>query len=111
VDKRKVLNTNRIWIFSKVFKKSSNIKFHKIRPVGAELFHPDRQTNGRNMTRHATTFLSTSDAICHSQLHIKESETGGTCSKHVKGEKRFQCRNRKPWFGETTWKAYVQIGG
>jgi len=63
----------------------------KIGPLGAKLFHPDRQTNG-----HDTTFLSTSYAICHSQLHIKENETDGTCSKHVIGEKCFQCRNRKP---------------
>ena len=28
-----------------IFKKSLNIKFHKIRSVGAELFHADRQTD------------------------------------------------------------------
>ena len=27
-----------------IFEKYSNIKFHEIRPVGAELFHADKQT-------------------------------------------------------------------
>ena len=30
-----------------IFEKSTNIIFIKIRPVGAELFHADRQTDGR----------------------------------------------------------------
>jgi hypothetical protein len=30
-----------------IFKKYSNIKFHEIRPVGVEMFHVDRQTDGR----------------------------------------------------------------
>ena len=32
--------------FSTNFQKSSNIKFHKSWPVGAQLFHADRQTDG-----------------------------------------------------------------
>jgi len=33
-----------------VFEKYSNIKFIKIRPVGAELFHADRQTDRQTIT-------------------------------------------------------------
>ena len=32
----------------RVFEKCSNIKFHKIHPVGAELFHEDGRTDGRH---------------------------------------------------------------
>jgi len=28
-----------------IFEKSSNVKFHNIRPMGVELFHADRRTD------------------------------------------------------------------
>ena len=39
------LNLNFLYMFSKNFQMSS---FTKIRPVGAELFHADRRTDGHN---------------------------------------------------------------
>jgi len=36
---------NENWIFFKYFRKM--LKLIKLRPVGAQLFHPDRRTNGR----------------------------------------------------------------
>jgi hypothetical protein len=35
------------WIFSQIFEKYLNIKFHKILPVRAEFFRVERRTNGR----------------------------------------------------------------
>jgi len=40
-----------------IFEKYSNIEFHKIRPVGTELFHADRQTDRQDMTNLTVTFL------------------------------------------------------
>jgi hypothetical protein len=109
VEKQQVLHINQTWIFSTDFQKNPQISNP---PSGSResscFIRTDRRTD---MAWHDTTFLSTSYAICHSQLHIKENATDGTCSKHVRSEKRFQCRNRKPWIGETNWKACVQIGG
>jgi hypothetical protein len=42
-----LLDFNQTWIFWIIFEKSSNIKFHEICPVGAELFHADEQRDGR----------------------------------------------------------------
>ena len=42
-----------------VFEKAQTSNFIKIRPVGAELFHADRQTNGRtDMTNLTVSFRS-----------------------------------------------------
>jgi len=35
---------NEIWILSAYFRRITHIKFHKIRSLGAEIFHPDRPT-------------------------------------------------------------------
>jgi hypothetical protein len=42
-----------------IFEKCSNIKFYKIRSVGAELFHVDRQMDGRtDMTKLIVAFYN-----------------------------------------------------
>jgi len=42
-----------------IFEKSSNAKFHDIRPVEAELFHPDRRTD---MTKPIVAFRNCKSA-------------------------------------------------
>jgi len=40
-----------------IFEKFSNNKFHEIHPVGAEMFHTDRRTDGRTaMTKLTVAF-------------------------------------------------------
>jgi hypothetical protein len=54
---------NETYIFSTVFRKIWNTKFNKIRPVGAELFHTDRQTDGRmDMTKLMVAFRNFTNA-------------------------------------------------
>jgi hypothetical protein len=59
---------NKTSIFSTDFqKKNPQISnFMKICPVGAELFHPERQTNGHDMTRHISFHV-----LCNPSLTIK----------------------------------------
>ena len=52
------LNEN--WIFRKIFENPQISDFIKIRPVGAELFHADRPTEGwTGMTKKITAFFFT----------------------------------------------------
>jgi hypothetical protein len=49
-------NLKLIWIFLTVFRKIFKLNFTKIHPVGYELFHVDRRTNGRTWRNYPSFF-------------------------------------------------------
>ena len=54
---------NETWIFSTDFRKNQISNFIKIRPLGADLFHSDRETDGR--TDEQTDMRKQIDAFCN----------------------------------------------
>jgi hypothetical protein len=68
---------NENWIFSTDFEKGSNIKFHLIRSVGAELFHTDRLTD---MTRLTVAFHNFANAPKNNFQHVTKSKGKRDCT-------------------------------
>jgi len=73
---------NETWIFKTDFEKYPIIKFYEIHPVGAELFHADRQTDGQPDTW--TDMMMLTVAFCNSATGPKNYKNIGLLNEYNK---------------------------
>ena len=70
---------NETWKFLEIFEKSSNIKLLEIRPVGAELFRADGQTDMKPVGYFAVLRKATKDVL---QLPVSCADWHSKCNWH-----------------------------